>query len=60
MAAEYDYLMINHKTECVRCYANVTRAGSPGRSGLARPAAAQQARIQPEAPDQAIARDISK
>jgi len=60
MPAEYDYPVINHKTECVRCYANVTRAGSPGLSGLARPAAAPRARIQPEPPDQAIARDISK
>jgi hypothetical protein len=60
MPEEYDYLMINHKTECVRCYANVTRAGSPDPPGLARPVAAPQARIQPEPPDQAIARDISK
>ena len=57
MTEEYDYRAVYLKGECLHCYVNVTRAGSPCLQGLPRPAPACAG---PNRADQGIGYDISK
>ena len=60
MAEEYDYRAVYLKSKYLYCYANVTRAGSPRRQGLPRPASASAGPNRADRADQAISYDISK